>query len=72
MRIAPDGGECIDTELVRAGCAGELDLFEYVINAIKYAVAKDKENAQKPVWDLHVVTIIVAALFLVYFFVPVA
>ncbi len=47
-----------------------IDLCEYVVNAIKYAVAKDKANAEKPVWDLHVVTLIVAALFLVYFFVP--
>lgn len=47
-----------------------IDLFVYVVNAIKYAVAKDKANAEKPVWDLHVVTLIVAALFLVYFFVP--
>ena len=49
-----------------------IDLCEYVVNAIKYALAKDKANAVKPVWDLHIVTIIVAALFIVYFFVPVA
>ena len=47
-----------------------IDLCIYVVNAVKYACAKDKENAEKPVWDLHVVTIIVTVLFLVYFFVP--
>ncbi len=47
-----------------------IDVISYVVDAIKYAVAKDKEAAKKPVWDLSVVTIIVAVLFLVYFFVP--
>ena len=47
-----------------------IDLCIYVVEAIKYAFAKDKETAVKPVWDLHVITIIVAVLFLVYFFVP--
>lgn len=47
-----------------------IDLIAYVVDAIKYACAKDKENATKPVWDLSVVTIIVTVLFLVYFFVP--
>jgi AGZA family xanthine/uracil permease-like MFS transporter len=42
----------------------------YVVDVIKYACAKNKETAVKPVWDLHVVTIIIAVLFLVYFFVP--
>lgn len=32
MRIAHDGGACRDSEFVRAGFAGELDLFEYVID----------------------------------------
>ena len=48
-----------------------IDLVIYVVELIKYALTKNKENAVKPVWDLHVVTLIVAALFLVYFFVPV-
>lgn len=43
-----------------------IDLFIYIIDAIKYAICKK----EKPVWDLHVVTIIIAVLFLVYFFVP--
>ena len=47
-----------------------IDVISYVVDAIKYAAAKDKEAAKKPVWDLSVVTIIVAVLFLVYFFVP--
>jgi AGZA family xanthine/uracil permease-like MFS transporter len=47
-----------------------IDLISYVVDTIKYAVAKDKEAAKKPVWDLSVVTIVVAVLFLVYFFVP--
>ncbi len=46
-----------------------IDIFEYLVNLIKYAVSK-KEDKVKPVWDLHFVTIIVAVLFLVYFFVP--
>ena len=46
-----------------------IDLIIYIVDAIKYAVNK-KKGAEKPVWDLHVVTIIVAVLFLVYFFVP--
>ena len=29
-----------------------------------------KEEMEKPVWDLSVVTIVVALLFIVYFFVP--
>ena len=47
-----------------------IDVVCYVVSAIKYASTKNKENAEKPVWDLHVVTIIIAVLFLVYFFVP--
>ena len=47
-----------------------IDVVCYVVSAIKYACTKNKENAEKPVWDLHVVTIIIAVLFLVYFFVP--
>jgi AGZA family xanthine/uracil permease-like MFS transporter len=43
-----------------------IDLVAYVVNAIKYAINKK----EKPVWDLHVVTIIITVLFLVYFFVP--
>ena len=45
-----------------------IDLCIYIVNAIKYYVFK---KGEKPVWDLHIVTIIVAVLFIVYFFVPV-
>ncbi len=43
-----------------------IDVCEYVIKTIAYAINKK----EKPVWDLHVVTIIIAVLFLIYFFVP--
>ena len=46
-----------------------IDLFIYIIDSIKYAASK-KEDKVKPKWDLHVVTIVVAVLFLIYFFVP--
>ena len=46
-----------------------IDLLIYLVDVIKYYVFK---KGEKPVWDLHLVTIIVAVLFLVYFFVPVA
>ena len=39
---------------------------------IKKIIKKKKEDKQKPVWDLHVVTIVIAILFIVYFFVPTA
>lgn len=38
----------------------------YVVDAIKYAINKK----EKPVWEVSLVTIIVALLFVVYFFVP--
>lgn len=43
-----------------------IDLCSYVCGLIAYACKKK----EKPVWDLHVVTLIIAALFIVYFFVP--
>ncbi len=46
-----------------------IDLCEYLINLIVYSCSK-KEDKVKPVWDLHVVTIIIAVLFIIYFFVP--
>ncbi len=45
-----------------------IDLISYVVSAIKYAFTKKEED--KPVWDLSIVTIIIAVLFIVYFFVP--
>lgn len=44
----------------------------YLVDLIKYAVNKDKENAVKPVWDVSVVALVVCALFIIYFIVPVA
>ncbi len=43
----------------------------YVIDIIKYAFSKDKENITKPKYDVSIVAIIVSALFLVYFLVPI-
>ena len=46
-----------------------IDVIEYIVNIIKYACSK-KEDKVKPAWDLSIVTIIIAVLFLIYFFVP--
>ena len=43
-----------------------IELCSYVCGLIAYACKKK----EKPVWNLHVVTLIIAALFIVYFFVP--
>jgi len=48
-----------------------IDLCGYVFALISFKCCK-KEGKEKPVWDLHVVTIIIAVLFIVYFFVPTA
>ncbi len=45
-----------------------MSLVAYVVNVIRHAV--NKEKYEKPTFDVHVVTLIVTALFLVYFFVP--
>ena len=39
----------------------------YLVSLVKYAIDKK----EKPVWNISVVAIIVTALFLVYFFVPI-
>ena len=44
-----------------------MNLIEYVISAIKYAITKK----EKPTWSISVVAIIITILFCVYFFVPV-
>lgn len=46
-----------------------ISVIAYVIDIIKYAVSK-KEDKVKPAWEVSIVTIVVAALFVVYFFVP--
>ena len=48
-----------------------IDICGYLFGLIAYAVSK-KEGKVKPAWDLHVVTIIIAVLFIIYFFVPTA
>lgn len=46
-------------------------IFEYVVGVISYNLKKKSgEAVEKPVWDVHVVTLIIALLFIVYFFVP--
>jgi len=49
-----------------------IDVFGYVCSLVAYKCGKAKEGEEKvkPVWDLHVVTIIIAVLFIIYFFVP--
>ena len=43
----------------------------FVVETIKYAAAKKKNpEAEKPKWEVSVVSLIVTALFVVYFFVP--
>ena len=46
-----------------------IDVCSYLFSLLAYALSK-KEDKVKPVWDLHVVTIIIAVLFILYFFVP--
>ena len=45
-----------------------MSVISYVIDAVKYAV--NKEKAEKPVFNVSVIALIVTALFIVYFFVP--
>ena len=48
-----------------------MSVVSFVIEAIKYGATKKKNpNAEKPVWGVSVVALIVTALFVVYFFVP--
>ena len=44
-----------------------ISVFDYLVKLISYTFSK-KEDKVKPVWDLHVVMLIIAALFIVYFF----
>ncbi|MBO7150102.1 MAG: NCS2 family permease [Clostridia bacterium] len=43
-----------------------ITLVDYIVRAIKYAFDKK----EKPVWDMSIILIIIAVLFLVYFLVP--
>lgn len=46
-----------------------IELFSYVVSLIAYACNKD-DTKVKPKWSVHIVMLIIAALFIVYFFVP--
>ena len=46
-----------------------IDLIIYTVMKIRYAITKKGEN---PKWDLSVVLLIVGALFIIYFFIPVS
>lgn len=48
-----------------------IELCDYLFAFIAYACSK-KEDKVKPVWNLHIVLLIIALLFVVYFFVPVS
>jgi AGZA family xanthine/uracil permease-like MFS transporter len=48
-----------------------IELCSYLVQLVEYAVSK-KEDKVKPTWNLHAVLLIIAALFVVYFFVPVS
>jgi len=51
-----------------------MSIISYVIEIIKYSIlkkkAKEGETIEKPKWEVSVIAIIVALLFIVYFFVP--
>lgn len=47
-----------------------INICSYLVNLVAYACSK-KEDKVKPAWDLHIVMLIIAALFIVYFFVPI-
>lgn len=44
----------------------------YLVDLVKYAANKNKEESCKPKWEVSVVCLVVFALFLVYFLVPIA
>lgn len=46
-----------------------IGVLSYLVDLIKYAACK-QENKEKPEWKVSVVTIVIALLFVVYFFVP--
>ncbi len=46
-----------------------ITIISYIAEIIKYALSKDA-NKQKPKFEVSIVTIIIALLFIVYFFVP--
>lgn len=47
-----------------------ISVVAYVADICKYAAVGKKNGAEKPKWDISIVTIVIAILFCVYFFVP--
>ena len=47
-----------------------ISLFIYLIDVIKYAFNKNKEGAVKPKFDISIISLITAVLFVIYFCVP--
>ena len=48
-----------------------ISVIVFLVDLVKYAVNKNKENAVKPKWEVSIVSLVVFALFIVYFIVPV-
>ena len=46
-----------------------IKFFIWLVNIIKYA--SNKDNNEKPAWEIHPVTLIIAALFVLYFVLPI-
>ncbi len=46
-----------------------IGVLAYLVDLVKYAASK-QENKEKPEWKVSIVTIVIALLFVVYFFVP--
>ena len=46
-----------------------IGVLAYLVDLVKYAACK-QENKEKPEWKVSIVTIVIALLFVVYFFVP--
>ena len=46
-----------------------ISVLAYLVDLVKYAACK-QENKEKPEWKVSIVTIVIALLFVVYFFVP--
>ena len=45
-----------------------ISLVEYIVKAVKYSFTKKQED--KPVWEMSIILVIIAVLFLIYFLVP--
>ena len=47
-----------------------ISIFSYIVEICIYAAKKEKKPEDKPVWDVSIITGIVAVLFIIYFFIP--